>query len=85
MYLNIVVNISSLFKQTEAFGIHRVSLRNIVWLSVVYETYTQFYTQKCKVGCFFLSYLHLILRKAEPKTRSFILKKQAGAANLIQN
>ena len=26
MYLNIVVNISSLFKQTEAFGIYRVSL-----------------------------------------------------------
>ena len=29
-----------------------LSLRNITWLSVIYEIYTQFYTQKCKIGCF---------------------------------
>ena len=32
-----------------------LSLRNITWLSVIYKIYTQFYTQKCKIGCFLLT------------------------------
>ena len=45
MYLNIVVNISSLFKQTEAFGIYRISLRKQGYKSVSYAIYTLYYTQ----------------------------------------
>ena len=33
------------------------SLYNINWLSSCYIVYTQFYTQKCKVGCFSFSLL----------------------------
>ena len=33
-------------------GFESLSLRNIASLSVIYEIYTQFYTQKSKVGCF---------------------------------
>ena len=46
MFLNIVVNISSLFKQIEAFGIYRVSLRKQGCKSSSYAIYTLYYTQK---------------------------------------
>ena len=40
-------------RRTERYrGFESLSLRNITWLSSNYRIYTQFYTQKCKIGCF---------------------------------
>ena len=46
MYLNIVVNISSLFKQTEAFGIYRVSLSANKGVNQQVMRFTSFITPK---------------------------------------
>ena len=52
MYLNIVVNISSLFKQTEAFGIYRVSLSANKFVNQQVMRFTPFITppQKKNLG-----------------------------------
>ena len=46
MYLNIVVNISSLFKQTEAFGIYRVSLSTNKGVNQQVMRFTPFITPR---------------------------------------
>ena len=63
-------------RRTERYrGFESLSLRNITWLSVIYEIYTQFYTQKCKVGCFLLLLLlTLFLRKDDSESKKLYLK-----------
>ena len=68
MYLNIVVNISSLFKQTEAFGIYRVVLSTNEGINQKVMRFTPFITPENQA----------VKKKVTPKTNSL------GSSSLLR-